>query len=403
VSPEPPTDNRQAGGIPRWLPWLGAALALAGLAAWAPIYGNHATRPHAAAILLVNFLYWTGLAQAGVVWAATLRLCRTRWSHAPERLGEAFVAFLPLALIPFGVLYLCEDYVLPWAGRDMGDRTLWVNPSGIFARNAVGLVVMLWLSVAYVRRRLATNGGTYSRNGNRALESAPTDGDNGDRGTSVLAVLVPLVYTVVYSILAFDFIMGLQQPWYSTLIGGYFFVGNMYAGMAAIVVLASVLGPRLGFGAHLQRQQWLDIGNLLQAFGMLTIYMFFSQLIPIWYGNMPHETSFLLARFHHEPWRTVVWCVIAGAYFGPFLLMCLTEIKRNPVTLRAVAALVLVGMYVERYLLVIPSLEPRGSAFGPSEVLTAVGFGGAFLAAFAWYVLRYGPLWARGEQREAKH
>jgi hypothetical protein len=329
---------------------------LGGVAAFiAGAYSRHAQAAWTA--LLANYLYWVALAQAGVVWAATLDLARARWSGPVRRLGEACVGFLPLSFVVLVALYLGRTWILPWIGRDTGDLGAWLNVPGVFLRNGVGLAVLTVLSLLYVRRR------------NRSFEVTT---EPPARPSSVLAALIPLVYAIVYSVLAFDLIMGVAFPWHSTLIGAYYFVGGMLTAMAFLALAGA---------ARLSPQQRLDVGNLLLAFVMLTAYLFFAHLIAIWYANLPKETSFLLVRYQ-PPWYTLAWAVILGAFLVPFACLAVRETKQNPRLLAGVALLVLVAMWLERYLLVAPSLAPAGRWPGVLEVFITLGFAGAFLLTF---------------------
>jgi hypothetical protein len=357
--------------FPNWVTWASLVAIAIGAVAWGMGFGSPETHRRALVALLVNTLFWSGLAQALVVWAATFQMCRTRWSSAVEYLGAAGMGSVLLFLLPWlGVCLLLRE-LLPWLGSDMGDRAIWLNENSVLLRTGFGLALMAALSVAFARQQWA-----------RGAAPSPR------RDRSVLAVAVAIAFTGVYSILAFDWSMSLAQPWYSTLFGAYSFTGSMYAGMAALILLGAGLRRPLGLGAHLGPRQWLDLGNLMLAFGMATTYMLFSQLIVIWYGNMPHETSFLRLRLD-PPWFALSWTVLIAAYLGPFLLLLPNFVRRDPRPLCAVAALVLVAMWLERYWQIAPSLLHGGVQIGPLEVLTTVGFAGLLLMGVRTFVATY--------------
>jgi Ni/Fe-hydrogenase subunit HybB-like protein len=354
--------------LPTGLVMAARVAVLGGLAAFlAGVWSNRAQEAWTA--LLVNYLYFLGLAQAGVTWAATLELARAKWADPVRRLGEACAPFLPLMFIPAIALFVGREWVLPWIGEAMGDRAGWVNVPAVFARNGIGLVVLTGLSLLYVRR-------------NQRARAEGLDPEQAHRRTVALSVLIPLLYVVVFSVLSFDFVMGLRPFWRSSLIGPYFFCGALYCGMAVIALAAGGLGRADGSTFRLGRQTQLDVGNLLLAFGMLTTYMFFAHVLVIWYGNLPEETSFLIARYHEQPWFTLTWVVIGGALLAPFACLVVREVKASPRLLAGVAGLVLVAMWLERYLLVAPSLMPQGPGGFAISLFTALGFAGAFLMAF---------------------
>jgi hypothetical protein len=315
--------------------------------------------------LLVNFLFWTTLAQGAVVWAAVLRLAGTRWGAPLIRVGEGAVAFLPLSLLLLLALYPGRALLLPWLGQDLGDRAAWLNLPAVSARLLGGLALMTALSLVYVRLHL--------------LPAA------GPRPRFALSVALPVAYAVVYSLVAFDLVMSLRPFWVSSLLGPYFFTGGMYAAMAAMIVLTAHTPRRLG------RQRWLDTGNLLLAFGMLTTYMLFTQLLVIWYENLPAETIFLLPRYSLPPWHALSWVMLGVGLLGPFLALLIKGVKTRPHLLRIVAAAALLGMGLERYLLVAPSLTPQNPVVGAPTVLITLGCGGLCLLSWLAFLYRYPP------------
>jgi len=341
---------------------------LGGIAAFlAGAWSAHAREAWTA--LLVSYLYFLGLAQAGVTWAAVLELARAKWADPVRRLGEACAAFLPLTFIPAVALFVGREWILPWIGEDMGDRAGWMNVPAVVARNAAGLGVLAALSIVYAHR-------------NQRARALGLDPERPDRGTRGLSVLIPVLYAVVLSVLAFDFVMGLRPFWRSSLIGPYFFCGALYAAMACIALAAAALGRGKDSPFHLPRQAQLDVGNLVLAFGMLTTYMFFGHLLVIWYANLPEETGFLIARYHQQPWLALTWVVIGGAFLAPFACLVVREVKATPRLLAGVATVILAVMWLERYLLVAPSLIPDGPRAATITVFTALGFAGAFVLAF---------------------
>ena len=390
---EPATaDARTDGGVvPAWLIAGGGAVAVAGAIVWGLAVGASSEPAGLWAALLANFLFWTGLAQGGVMWTATLRLARAGWAEVPNRMGDACAAFLPISLIPAIVLFFGRAQILPWIGQDVGDRAVWLNVPFVFLRNGIGLLALTVMSLYYAWIHVRVDMGRAERS-----DIQPA--------ASILSVALPATYAIVYSFLSFDFVMALQPFWKSTVLGPYFFIGAMYTGMAAIIIMMTLLRRHPDVAEHMApARHWLDVGNLMMAFAMLTTYMFYAQVLVIWYENMPKETIFIVNRFHHQPWIALSWVIIIGAFLGPIVLMLRTETKMHPRSLSAVAVLVLATMLIERFVLVVPSIARDTFTPGIGVILLTLGFAGAFVASVGWFLNRY-PLVSMidVERREAR-
>jgi len=232
------------------------------------------------------------------------------------------------------------------------------------------------LSLVYVRTYLRTDAG----------QSDPTI---AGRRLSILAVALVFVYAAAYTLIAFDLVMSLVPRWFSTLFGWYFILGGLYAGIAALILMALLLRRWLGVEGQLGPRRLQDLGNLLMAAAMAMTYFFFAQALTIWYENLPPETSFAIPRVHHEPWVPLSWAIVGLCYLGPFVLLVVREMKENPRTLSAVAVLVLLAVWLERYLMVVPSLSARAAPAALLVPFVGLGFLGMFVLTVAPFLARY--------------
>jgi hypothetical protein len=125
---------------------------------------------------------------------------------------------------------------------------------------------------------------------------------------------------------------------------------------------------------NVHRDRLHDLGKLVVTFSILTAYMAYSNLLPIWYENLPVETRFFIPRFS-LPWRPAAVAVLAVAYLGPLVLLLTIWSKRNRWTVAAVGLAVLAAMWVERWWLVAPTFQPQ-PLFGLAELGPALALGG---------------------------
>jgi hypothetical protein len=183
--------------------------------------------------------------------------------------------------------------------------------------------------------------------------------------------------------------MSLDPHWYSTLAGGFFFIGTLYVGVAFLAVAAARIGTRPELRPYVSHGQLHDMGRLLLGFCMLWAYLFWSQYLVIWYGDLPEETAFVAHRTVDMPWAPLAWIVLLAAFVVPFVLLLSREIKRHALGLSVVAVIALAGMWLERFILVGPSLvKGEQLPIGPVEVLITAGVGALFALSYTGFLER---------------
>lgn len=352
--------------------WCGSAVAVClGIASFG-VAVTRSAAPRAWEAFLVNLLFWLGIAQGGVVVSASLYLTQARWGGASVyRLAEAFVGFLPLGMLLFWVLLPGRALLFPWVRHPLPEKAAWLNVPFLFGRNGAGLLIMTALSLWFVRASRRADAVAWAEAADN-IELPP-------RLIRRLAPVLALTYTAVYSILAFDLVMSLSPVWYSTLFGAYFFAGAFWSALAAMGALASMgwrPQPRNGTD---DRRTLHDIGKLVFGFSIFWAYLLWSQYLPIWYAGLPEETFFVVQRVHRMPWGVLAWSVLVLIWIVPFVGLMSRRAKRTPRVLGTVCVLGLIGMWLERYVLVTPSLSATRIPFGWVELAITAGFAGAFV------------------------
>ncbi len=314
---------------------------------------------------LINFIFFTPLAAGMVTWPAVVFSARGRWMGPAQRPAMTGLDFAPFSLLAFIALWVAGSYWAPWFQSKNPYQVVWLNPTFLFTRDFLALL-LFWILAWRFKRRQET-----------------------DR-PGKLAPWIVVVYCAVFSLLGFDLVMALDPQWFSSLFGGYFFISGMYIAVAGWTFLA-VRQPEVSVG------QFRDLGKLIVTFSLLTTYLMFSQLIPIWYENLPAEVRFVVPRMNFRQWQWISIALLGVIYLGPLVFLLTRWSKKTPRFLRAVALAVLIGMWVERWWLVVPTFH-RQIIFGLPEITITA----AFLAAFAFGVLRAGrrnsAIPGRGEQ-----
>jgi hypothetical protein len=368
------------------------AVALVGAGAFLyAIFTNQGIRAWEAWV--TNFLFWSGLAQAGVIFSAILQATSARWGRSLKRIAEATGAFMPLSLVVLAVLFLGRTSIFHWIEAPIDGKQAWLNVPFLVARQMLGLIALQLLSALYVYWSVRPDLGLMEEargvtlpppvrwitRGWRGLEP---EREASQRAQDRLAPVILIAYAVVLTLQSFDFVMSLDGEWYSTLLGGYFFIGNLYLGLAAVAVLGIWARSRLDLARYITTDQFHDLGKLLFGFCMLWAYMFFTQYLVIWYGNLPFEVRFVLHRVT-APWTPLAVTVVAGCFLVPFVMLLSRDVKRNPTSLAAVSIVVIVSMWLERFVLVAPSLwKGEHLPLGAIEVLMTAGFLAAFVLCY---------------------
>ena len=372
----------KAGRFPaRTFRLFGVVLAVLGGAAFLWSFSNGETA-RAWQSWHFNFMFWTALAQGMVVFAATQKLAKGHWSGVVIRLAEAAGAFLPVSLVLFVGLIVGRAHIFSWLRDLRPDLGSWLTVKTFFLRNGAIYVLLTWLSWRFVRRDLAPDVRELA-DGRPAERLDDRDAINRDAAVLVVA------YAFGYSLLAFDLIMSLAHKWVSSLFGVFYFMGSFLAALMALAVLAIAVRRRMGLEAAISSKQLHDLGKLCFGFTVFWAYLMWAQFLVIWYGNMPEETFFIFYRLI-DPWRPFGVAVFLLVFVVPFIGLLGVRPKKYPPALVALALVSLTGIWLERYLEIVPSINGgAGPAIGVPEIGVTLLFAGLLLLSYGWFGARY--------------
>ena len=358
---------------------------------------------------LVNFLLFSAIAQGALVFSAMMNTVRARWSRRLEGLAEAFAAFFPISFVLLLGLFFGREYVFPWLHHDLHGKEVWLNLPFLFSRDAAGLLILYGLGFAYLYYTLwfkLDNGGGDEAGGRLKAglfsmwQRGGADADRYAHRRYVFGVLYLLAFAVVLSLIGYDLVMAAEPHWYSTLFGAYAFIKAIYAGFGALIILAAALHLSRRVAFSLDAAEFLDMGRLFFAFCLAWADFFYCQLVVIWYGNIPEETAYIIARTLAAPWNRIAWAVFIICFIGPFLILLNRKIKTVPKAMVVLCSVVLVGMWLEHYLLLGPALSGHGPGMpvAPVEIGVALGFVGLLMAAVSGYFRQFPEVLASADK-----
>jgi hypothetical protein len=339
------------------------ALTVIGAAGTAGVYFNVARER-----FWVNWLVWTlflltlGLGNLFIV--ALERLVGAHWSVPMRRVPERIASLIPLAVVLLLVAFFGVPVIFPWTfpaaahNPILVAKTPWLNLPFFAIRLVVCAAVWMLFYVFYVRGSLRQDESKDPAFTVRARRLAP-------------AFMVVFFFSV--TILAFDWISGLEPEWYSDMFGVYLFAGTFISGIAAMVLGVLSL-MRRGRLPEVQTKHVYNLGSLGLAFTVFFAYIGFAQYMLIWYANLPEEVIWFKHRIEGA-WQPVALLLPLLHFFIPFFLLIGSVGKKHPATLRLAALSILLGHFVDLYWLVFPVLGPV-PLFGWPELAMACFFFG---------------------------
>ncbi|HEX4600810.1 MAG TPA: hypothetical protein VH116_05400 [Gemmatimonadales bacterium] len=330
----------------------------------------------------VNFMFWTGLAQGLVVFAATQKLAKGHWSGLIIRFAEAGAAFLVVSLVLYVGLFFGRFAIFTWLHEPRPDVGLWLTTKFFFARNGLIYLGLAWLSWRFVRHDMAPDVAELKA-------GQPADRLAGRDAIAREAAYVIVAFAFGYSLVAFDLMMSLAHKWVSNLFGAFYFMGSFLAALMALATITLAVRRRMGLAGLISPRQLHDLGKLCFGFTIFWAYLMWAQYLVIWYGNLPEETYYIFYRLI-GPWKPVGVAVFLLVFVIPFIGLLSVKPKRSPPVFLTFALVSLAGIWLERYVEVVPSINGGlGPAIGLPEIGVTLLFGGLFLLSFAWFAARY--------------
>jgi hypothetical protein len=153
-------------------------------------------------------------------------------------------------------------------------------------------------------------------------------------------------------------------------------------------LLTTRVRSELGLERYITSGHLWDLGKIAFGFSIFWVYLFWSQYLPIWYANMPEETWWVFLRFEN-PWRPLGLTVFGFVFLLPFLGLMNMRTKRSPFWLGLFSVIILAGMWMERHILVMPSVNPDVRWVGLPEIGVTLGFLGVFGWAVQGFLARF--------------
>ncbi|MDJ0766353.1 MAG: hypothetical protein QNJ97_25480 [Myxococcota bacterium] len=335
--------------------------------------------------LLTATVLVIGLAAVGPLLSAIFQMTGAKWGRVYLRLAEGSVVLMPVGLIALVALMAGGNAYLPWVHEHphVGGKAIWLT-RGFWDARVLGLLIAVYaVGLAQVRLSVRRDyclkevrdritgriAGFFSRgitNANAEAEKARCT-----KNLAVLSPIVVIVYGACFSMLGIDLIMALEPDWFSTLFGAWYFIGNVFFGLALLAIGSAAYVRKTGLSRFFTPARQGDMATLLLAFCLINVDFFWNQYLTIWYANLPEETFYLIERTVDQtlPWRYLSFVSLAAFFLIPFLALLIRKVKIHPLILSAISLIAIVGVLLARFIEIAPPLLRDGPLSGNSAVV----------------------------------
>ena len=327
-----------------------------------------------ASLLLGNF-YFMGIALAALFFTAVQYVAEVSWSTGIKRVMMAISMHLPFAVIVTILIFLLGGHsIYDWTHHQYYDpaspeydkilvgKSGYLN-TGFFLIRLVAYAVIwagfaMWLRKQSIKEDIEGGTAIYFKN-------------------SKMSAIFLVLFAVTSSTAAWDIIMSIDAHWFSTLFGWYLFAGYFVTGLTVIMLFVLYL-QKGGYLPNLNESHIHDIGKFMFAFSIFWCYLYFAQFMLYWYANLPEEVTYYIAR-QTPMFKPIFTFSYVINFFAPFLVLMSRDAKRNKNFIVVAACFILIGHWLDFFMLIMPGTVGEKSSIGITEVGTTLFFAGVFL------------------------
>ncbi len=325
-------------------------------------------RPVFWAFYITNFVFWIGISHAGTLISAILRLANATWRRPVTRCAEVITVFALSIGAMFPVVHLGRPWLLFWLIPYPSERYLWPNFRSPLLWDFFAINTYLMGSVSFLLLPIIPDLALVRDKAQGRRKKIYSFLALGWRGTQrqwarletamhIMAVVIIPVAVSVHTVVSWDFAMAPVPLWHSTIFGPYFVAGAIFSGIAALIIAMAVLRKALHLEEYLRPIHFDNLGKLLLMMSLLWFYFIFAESLTTWYGNQTSEMAVFWARVQGG-YAPLFWLMMLCNFVIPFPLLAIKRLRTISGTVIASIAVV-VGMWLERFLIIVPSLSHK--------------------------------------------
>lgn len=342
-----------------------------------------AVKTHAIGSYHTGFLYVLGMGLGCLGLQMILQQFNAGWSATVRRQAEnvASLMWVPLLLfLPVAIIEMTSHgYLFKWMNPGyVANDPLYAKKAGFlnpeFWAIRSGVYFLVWIVLGTWLYRLSRK-----------------QDDTGDRWLTAKARWVSswglLLFALTTAFASFDWLMGLDYHFFSTMYGVYFFAGSMVAGLSLLIIVLACLRMSGRLGPVFTAEHQHDLGKLLLAFTIFWSYVSFCQYFLIWYSNIPEETAYYVHR-NDGGYQPIFTLLCLGHFLAPFVILLFRKTKRSAPLLMGVALWMLLMHAADLYYMVRPQV--KGVPIDSNLVLDVLGMLGPILLFVGLVVWKVG-------------
>ncbi|MCI0416238.1 polysulfide reductase NrfD [bacterium] len=316
---------------------------------------------------IVNFVWWIGIGHAGTLISAILLLLRQEWRTSINRFAEAMTLFAVACAGLFPLMHLGRPWLFYWLypyPNTMGIQPNFRSPLvwDVFAITTYLTVSFLFWFVGLIPD-LATLRDRAKHRASQILYGILAMGWRGsarhwhryETAYLLLAGLSTPLVVSVHTIVSFDFATGIIPGWHTTIFPPYFVAGAIYSGFAMVVTLAIPIRAMYGLQGFITMRHLQNMAKVMLATGLIVAYGYMMETFMAWYSGNEYEEFMIMNRFK-GPYASMYWSLIVCNVVIPQLLW-FPKIRGNVISLFIISIIVNIGMWLERYVIIVVSLH----------------------------------------------
>jgi molybdopterin-containing oxidoreductase family membrane subunit len=372
--------------------------------------------PIAWGFAIVNFVWWIGIGHAGTLISAILLLLHQEWRTSINRFAEAMTLFAVACAGMFPLLHLGRPWFFYWLFPYPSTMGVWPQFRSplvwdVFAVSTYATVSFLFWFMGLIPDLATLRDRAHHWFARRVYGILAM----GWRGSAIhwrryevayllmAGLATPLVVSV-HSVVSFDFTIAIVPGWHSTIFPPYFVAGAIYSGFAMVMTLAIPLRKIYGLEDFITMRHLDNMAKVMLATGLIVAYGYFMEGLMSWYSGNRYE-QFMMVNRMFGPYTSVFWGVMFCNVLAPQAIW-FPRVRSNVPALFAIAMIVNVGMWLERYMIIVVSLHRdfMPSAWGIYsgtfwDYATLIGSIGLFLALLFLFI-RFLPVISIFELRQ---